>query len=314
MTQQWYAPPRAQLSRVIAVINGKGGVGKTSVTSHLAGLLAQQVEPTGGRVLIVDLDKQGNVGDDLGYNARGQSDGGAGISEAVQFGRRPSLILRDVRPGLDVAPGGLEGRGQRNHIEELSAALGSRASTGEEGRLAATLSLAHALAPIAGDYHAVFIDCPPGFEPLQRAALGAAAYAFIPTKTDLSSRKGLTAVAARYGDVLPDNPELQLLGVVLFGVTTSAKVARQEAREWIEAGLGGQAPVFKTVVRQAEVVAKRIRDRGQLAFELVLGAEEGATPAEAKAAVGLSKDYAGVAKEFNTRLMELEAAATGAGA
>ncbi|QZN85428.1 ParA family protein [Cellulomonas sp. C5510] len=58
--------------RVIAVINGKGCVGKTTVTANVAGLLAQ----SDYRVLAIDLDTQGNLGLDLGYADTQDDDGG----------------------------------------------------------------------------------------------------------------------------------------------------------------------------------------------------------------------------------------------
>ncbi|WP_091564618.1 ParA family protein [Arthrobacter sp. ok362] len=61
---------RAALSRVIAVINGKGGVFKTSLVANVGGLLAEG----GSRVLLVDLDPQGILAEDLGYADQG--DGG----------------------------------------------------------------------------------------------------------------------------------------------------------------------------------------------------------------------------------------------
>ncbi len=54
------------MRRVVAIANGKGGVGKTTLTAGLAGQLAA----TGRRVLVVDTDPQGNLGRDLGYGER----------------------------------------------------------------------------------------------------------------------------------------------------------------------------------------------------------------------------------------------------
>ena len=62
---------RAALRRTIAVLNGKGGVGKTSLTANLSGLFAD----AGYRVLAIDLDPQGNLGNDLGYLGAGLGDG-----------------------------------------------------------------------------------------------------------------------------------------------------------------------------------------------------------------------------------------------
>lgn len=61
------------------------------------------------------------------------------------------------------------------------------------------------LAGVAGEYDLVLLDCPPGNEPLQAAAVAAARYALVPLKTDTSSRKGV-AVTARTDSVVGLNP------------------------------------------------------------------------------------------------------------
>ena len=68
---------RPALRRTIAVLNGKGGVGKTSLTANLSGLFAD----AGYRVLAIDLDPQGNLGNDLGYLGAVLGDGGAGLED-----------------------------------------------------------------------------------------------------------------------------------------------------------------------------------------------------------------------------------------
>ena len=76
---------RAALHRTIAVLNGKGGVGKTSITANLGGLFSD----AGYRVLLVDLDPQGNLGNDLGYLGAGLGDGGEALSAAGTAGTAP---------------------------------------------------------------------------------------------------------------------------------------------------------------------------------------------------------------------------------
>jgi hypothetical protein len=71
---------RGALSRVIAVINGKGGVFKTSLVANVGGLLAESAS----HVLLVDLDPQGNLAEDLGY--ADQSDGGRSLAASLCFG------------------------------------------------------------------------------------------------------------------------------------------------------------------------------------------------------------------------------------
>ena len=85
------------MRRVVAIANGKGGVGKTTLTAGLAG----QAASAGLRVLVVDTDPQGNLGRDLGYGAQ---DGGS-LGLAITHGL-PVEVIRGVRKGLDVIPGG----------------------------------------------------------------------------------------------------------------------------------------------------------------------------------------------------------------
>lgn len=280
--------------RSISVVNNKGGVGKTTLVSHLGGLLALK----GFRVLAVDLDEQGNLGDDLGFTARGISDHGAGLAQAVVYGS-PLYVLRDVRPGLDVVPGG-------KHIGDLASALVSRV----ERRYSAqetVLALATAIATIAEDYDLVLYDCPPDNATLQEAALLASKYVFIPTKTDMSSRRGMVKMAELFTSAQMLNPGLTLLGVLLFGVTPAAKAIRKIAVAWIEEALGGQAPVFASTVRHVETPAFHVRERGQLAHELELGKEAGVSAALAKSVAGAAADLEAVTVETVTRMLEIEA-------
>jgi hypothetical protein len=76
---------------------------------------------------------------------------------------------------------------------------------------AAKLALASALTTLAGEYDLIFIDCPPGQETLQQAALAPARWALIPVKTDASSRKGRRDVTRRLDAVVDLNPDLDLL-------------------------------------------------------------------------------------------------------
>ena len=85
------------MRRVVAIANGKGGVGKTTLAAGLAG----QVAAAGQRVLVVDTDPQGNMGRDLGYGPQDGSSLGLAITHGL-----PIDVIRDVRDRLDVVPGG----------------------------------------------------------------------------------------------------------------------------------------------------------------------------------------------------------------
>lgn len=245
--------PVAGIPRTVAVINGKGGSFKTSVVSSLGGLLAAADEPW--RVLLVDLDPQGNLDEDLGLGET--SDNGQHQLDVIPNGR-PFAPTPTGRPGLDIVHGG-------ELLDDLQAMMVSRQMRDPNGWLYA---LARSLDSVADDYDLILIDCPPGSEILQTMALVAARHALIPARSDASSRKGLLRVASRFISVRPFNNDLELLGVVRTGMTTSGKKMREAARQRIEADLGGAAPVFNTVIRYAESPAVAVRETGRLPHEM----------------------------------------------
>ena len=272
---------RRPLRRVVAVANGKGGVGKTTTSTHMAAHVAAGQQ----RVLLVDLDPQGNTAKDLGYVT---DDRGAGLYRAVVAGTEPH-ILRDVRPNLDVIPSGVETNELADHMHTRRLRRGRSAMT----------ALAETLAPVAGTYDLVVLDCPPAdSDVLQDLALVVAEYVLIPTHSDLASREGMAEIARRFAAMADLNPDLKLLGVLLYGLTSRATTVRQLSRAWIERALGGQAPLFSTTIRHVESVAFDIREQGQLAYEL--------EAAGTRSAKGLSKDFRSLAGEVIRQMVVLE--------
>ncbi len=128
------------------MVNDKGGVGKTSLVANLAGQLAA----AGYRCLLVDLNRQANLADDLGFRDDERDDQGAGLLLSVISGSPLTPVL-DVRPGLDVVPGGAR-------LSDLVPLMVSRLQ--DQGREAFRV-LARVLAPVTGPYDVVFLDCPP---------------------------------------------------------------------------------------------------------------------------------------------------------
>lgn len=242
--------PAAGLDRVVAVINGKGGVFKTSIVSSLGGLLAAAE----WRVLLIDFDIQGNLSEDLGL--ANITDEGQHQLDVIPRGE-PFSPRSTGREGLDVVPGGMV-------LQDLESLM-----KGRQGRDANWMhALAESLAGVHDDYDLILIDCPPGIEVLQTMALVAARYVVIPTRADAGSRKGMRAVARRFVAAREHNPNLTLLGVVRTGITVSAKRMRDAVRREIAEDLGGAAPVFETCIRYAEIPAKAVRDSGRLPHEL----------------------------------------------
>lgn len=243
---------RDALQRVVAVINGKGGVGKTTLTANAGGLMAR----SGYRVLIADVDPQGNLGLDLGYADGPDDDAGRSLSAALQQLTPDVRVLRNVRENLDIIVGGAA-------LHGAAAALAA-AQRGADARDA----LARVLVPIAHDYDLILVDCPPGNESLQTAAIGAARWVIAPSKADEGTGRGLMELAERLERVVEVNPNLDLLGVALFDVEKSATRVEQEARHMIAEVVGNEDVLFKTAIRHSTSVAQQARRFGKLVHEL----------------------------------------------
>lgn len=323
MAAQGHVIDHETLSRVIAVESLKGGVGKTTIVANVGGYFALNDR----RVLLVDLDPQGNLEDDLGYSGDERNDEGESLAKALMFGGTVHAIT-EVRPNLDVWAGG-------GALHNVTAALSA-----EMGRnpAAAKLALARILAPVAGDYDYIFLDCPPGDGVLQLAALSAARWVLVPSKTDMSSIKGVAKVAERIDQVLDVNRVIDLLGVVLTDVGTATarkdgtviiRNAEKDARHALDAMFGvgdddgiGRDIVFHRTVRHSEAVASQARNAGLLAYELDDRAKE-----ETKAGIAwwkirsgelknkqltsstagsVADDLQAIAQEINDRLVDAE--------
>lgn len=243
-----------RLARTLAVINGKGGVGKTSVTANVAGQLAA----VGYRVLAVDLDLSGNLKLDLGYVDHEGDDAGKGVVDAI-FYDSALPVLRDVRGNLDVIPGG-------KHLEMLTA-LSTSVSAQDLAGGGVAPAFAAKLAALAQDYDVVLLDCAPGNPVLQDMALNATRYILIPTRTDAAGWDGLRMVGPRVKKARRDNPQLTYLGVLLFAHQTNATRVMKSTQEHL-GELGDKVPVFDTYIRHSETAAHDCRARGQLAHEL----------------------------------------------
>lgn len=238
---------RDALSRVIALVNHKGGVLKSSIAANVGGTAAAD----GMRVLLVDLDPQGDLKHDLGIDPA-LDDGGKSIADVLLFGDDYDFtIVRDVRPNLDLICGG---KGMR--------------LVHADGDSEAAHVFARRLAQIAGDYDLVLLDCPPELVDLYDLALTAARWVLIPVKADMASLDGLLQVGARVNRIRrQDNPTLAYLGVVVAAHTPAATqvLTRIEAR--LDA-VKDLAPMFTTQIRHSEAVAYYARERGQLVAEL----------------------------------------------
>lgn len=242
--------PDPRLARVLAIVNWKGGTGKTTLAANLSNTLARD----GMRILSIDMDLSGNLALDFGLSDHPERDDGAGLEAAIrgEAGLRP---VKGVRPGLDWVPGGMELRG----VAKLEPA-------------AAAASFAAQLASVAGEYDLVILDCPPNHPEIIELALGAARYILAPSKSDPAAWDGIRLLGPFVRRARVVNPALTWLGIALFDVDTQATAVLASTRSNLERfGI----PVLRTHVRHSARGAHYTRVHGQLHAEFA--ARENAT-------------------------------------
>lgn len=278
------------MPELLLVANGKGGVGKTSVSVNLAAVWAS----AGWRTLIIDTDPQGNVAVQLGLS---DHDGGRSFHLAV-IGGAPAKPISGVRDGLDLVAGGDE-------VDALNAALAAKQARHRDGALDAVVD---ALKASSADYDLVVIDTAPAGGVLVDGLISAADWILIPTKPDEASLLGLARVAARVGELAAEGrPVADLLGVVLFGISTQAVALRRETRGALNELLPGTgAKVFDAVIRGSERAAVDQAAAGLVASEYQAAAvalsepwyQNREAPRFAVGASALAADYEELADEL----------------
>lgn len=256
MTSDPHTDVLSKLSRVIVWANDKGGVGKTSCCTNCAGQFARN----DFKVLIIDMNNQGNAVIDLGCKDHPINDKGLALSQALTSGT--PLVPRQVpgRENLYLIPGGEE-------LADVPFIIGlKRSRKGKE----ADLALQKVLADIAPDFDLIFIDSPPENLLLLDLALAASRWLMIPTRTDSASIDGMRRVAGQFAQARQINSQIQLMGAVLFATTRNASRIHATAYGQIENAFGGRSPSFKSFIGHSEALAQESRDpgRGKLAHEL----------------------------------------------
>ncbi|MER5890311.1 ParA family protein [Streptomyces sp. NPDC001941] len=290
----------ATRSRLV-IINGKGGVGKSSLAASFAVTCAS----IGRKVALVEMDPQGNNAEDLGFLGTELFDNGQAQVDAILHGK-PLVPTGSVRENLYVIPGGelLEEIVQELYIQK-------RAYRDQDDPLARDAWMgmyAAALEDLDEEFDLVILDVAPGYETLQLQALAAGDMVIIPAKSDPSSRKGLRTVARRMVQARLHNPGIAFLGVALFGVNPSAKKVLGNIRDYFEGDLQGIAEVFSTAIRHVEAAAVACRTNGLVPQELAGRASANLEPNTKKSVVNLAMDYRSLAMEILTRIAKVNGA------
>lgn len=184
-----------RLAKKIAVINQKGGVGKTTTAVNLGTYLAKH----GKKVLLLDLDPQGNATSGLGFN-------GNDINGCVYNVLIDSASIHRVKK---------ETKHENLHIAPASINLAA-AEVELVAQLAREHKLKAALNEVADDYHYVIIDCPPSLGLLTVNGLVAADLVLIPVQAEYYALEGLGQLLSTVKRVRTSlNPNLDLLGVLV---------------------------------------------------------------------------------------------------
>lgn len=184
--------------RVIALMNQKGGVGKTTTTVNLAAAIAQQ----GRKVLIIDLDPQAHATLHVGVEDNESPDSAPTVYDLLlDDDIQVEDCIRKVDEYLDIIP-----------AETDLAAVESELS-GQSGR---NQRLANAIARSGAEHEFVLLDCPPALGLLTLNALAAAQEVIIPMQAHFLALQGVSKLLETVGIVREQiNPALRVAGVVL---------------------------------------------------------------------------------------------------
>ena len=198
-------------ARVLAIVNQKGGVGKSTTAVNLGASLALM----GRRVLIVDIDPQGNTTTGFGVDKRT-------VERDIY-----NVLLQDAAIAEVACP---------TEVENLVIVPATLNLAGAEIELVSALQresrLKTALSTVLGDYDEVLIDCPPSLGLLTINALTAATEVIIPVQAEYYALEGLSqlvAIVRRIKEGL--NPELLIRGVLITMFDGRTKLAMEVLEE-----------------------------------------------------------------------------------
>ena len=215
------------MKRIIAVANQKGGVGKTTTAVNLAASFAA----TRRRVLLIDMDPQGNATMGCGVE-KSQIERGTGDVLLGECDAAAAIIPLESMPGMSLMPAN----------QDLVAAEVQLLTTlaGRE------LRLRNALKPVYDQYEVILIDCPPSLNKLTLNALVAAQSVLIPMQCEYYALEGLSALVGTIEQIKASvSPNLEIEGILRTMFDPRNNLANEVSGQLISV-FGDK--VFRTIV------------------------------------------------------------------
>lgn len=209
-------------ARIISVVNHKGGVGKTTTTLNLGRALSRM----NYRVLLIDMDSQGNLSQALGIDEPEKQ-----VKHAL-LDNEPLPILT-IGERYDLAPSDLELAYADLELVQVVGGVNQ---------------LRNAIAPLRSNYDYILIDCPPALNIFTNSALVASQSCLVTLQPEVSALKGINSLIDRITQVRDRiNHELTVEGIVLTMVDRRLKLHR-DMIDYVHTNLS-QFRIFKTEIR-----------------------------------------------------------------
>lgn len=219
-----YKEPSPESStKVICIANHKGGVGKTTTTLNLGRALSL----LGKRVLVIDLDSQGNLSQGLGVDEPKEQ-----VAHALL--REEPLPIVNIAENFDLSPSDLELAEADLELVQIIGGFNR---------------LNKAIRPIRNKYDFILIDCPPSLNIITSSAMVAANSCLITLQPEIAAIKGLDKLLSRIERIREEiNDGLQVEGI-LFTMVNKRLVVHQSNMEYVKSSLPSFR-FFETIIRE----------------------------------------------------------------